>query len=214
MQSWLAQAVPALKKDVFVSRHSPPRTATLHANPQTRLQTRDPWSVPVQVTQIPVTGQHMVIEPTPEQSAAIAAAGGVRQVEKLRAAFTLTPSRGDQMRVEGRLTGRVGQTCVVTLDPLDTDIDEPIDMLFAPAEHVRSLAATMDDTDGDAAERPDPPEPIENGVIDLGRIATDALFLGLDPYPRKPDAVFQPPAAPLDPEDHPFAALKALKTDL
>ena len=32
----------------------------------------------------------------------------------------------------------------------------------------------------------DPPEPIENGIIDLGRVATDALYLAVDPYPRKP----------------------------
>ena len=40
-------------------------------------------------------------------------------------------------------------------------------------------------------ETPDPPEPIENGTIDLGRLATDALFLAIDPYPRKADAVFE-----------------------
>ena len=60
-------------------------------------------------------------------------------------------------------------------------------------------------------EIPDPPEPIVNGVIDLGRLATDALFLGIDPYPRRPDAVFEPPVVAADPEDHPFAALKALQ---
>ena len=53
--------------------------------------------------------------------------------------------------------------------------------------------------------------PIENGIIDLGRLATDALYLGVDPYPRKPDAVFEPLVEAADPEDHPFAALKALK---
>jgi hypothetical protein len=57
----------------------------------------------------------------------------------------------------------------------------------------------------------DPPEPIVNGMIDLGRVATDALFLGIDPYPRKPDAVFDQPEVAADAEDHPFAALKALK---
>ena len=62
-------------------------------------------------------------------------------------------------------------------------------------------------------EIPDPPEPIVNGIIDLGRLATDALFLGIDPYPRKPDAVFEPPVEADDPEDHPFAALKALQID-
>ncbi len=56
-----------------------------------------------------------------------------------------------------------------------------------------------------------PPEPIVNGVIDLGRLATDALFLGINPYPRRPDAVFEPIVETPDPEDHPFAALKALK---
>jgi hypothetical protein len=36
-------------------------------------------------------------------------------------------------------------------------------------------------------------------------------MLGLDPYPRKEGAVFEPVIAPVDPADHPFAALKALK---
>ena len=54
----------------------------------------------------------------------------------------------------------------------------------------------------------DPPEPIENGMIDLGRLATDVLYLAIDPYPRKPGAVFEPEVTAADPEDHPFAALK------
>ena len=45
-------------------------------------------------------------------------------------------------------------------------------------------------------------------------MATDALLLGVDPYPRKPGATFEPPAVPADPEDHPFAALKVLREDL
>jgi hypothetical protein len=39
------------------------------------------------------------------------------------------------------------------------------------------------------------------------------LFLGIDPYPRRRDAVFEPPVVAADPEDHPFAALKALQLD-
>ena len=61
------------------------------------------------------------------------------------------------------------------------------------------------------AQIPDPPEPIENGIIDLGRLATDALYLGVNPYSRKADVVFEPLVEVPDPEDHPFAALKALK---
>ena len=39
------------------------------------------------------------------------------------------------------------------------------------------------------------------------------LCLAIDPYPRKPGAVFEPQVVAVDPEDHPFAALKALQTD-
>jgi hypothetical protein len=56
----------------------------------------------------------------------------------------------------------------------------------------------------------DAPEPLVGGQIDLGAIATEFLILAIDPYPRKPDAVFQPPPGG-DDSAHPFAALAALK---
>jgi hypothetical protein len=101
----------------------------------------------------------------------------------------------------------------VTLDPIENEIDEAIDLIFAPPEQIPALADLVDETAESDAEIPDPPEPIVNGMIDLGRLATDALYLGVDPHPRKPEAVFDPPSIPDDPEDHPFAALKALKSD-
>jgi Large ribosomal RNA subunit accumulation protein YceD len=108
---------------------------------------------------------------------------------------------------------RIGQTCVVSLDPIENDIDEPIDLIFAPPEQIPELAALVDEAAESGTEIPDPPEPIQHGVIDLGRLATDALFLAVDPYPRKPDAVFEPLVVAEDPKDHPFAALKALQLD-
>jgi hypothetical protein len=47
-------------------------------------------------------------------------------------------------------------------------------------------------------------------VVDLGALATEFLILGLDPYPRKAGAVFQPPAR-AQPDESPFAALAKLK---
>ena len=113
--------------------------------------------------------------------------------------------------MSGQVRARIGQTCVVTLDPIESDIDEAIDLVFAPPEQVPQMAALVDEAEHGDGETPDPPEPIENGIIDLGRLATDALYLAIDPYPRKPDAVFEPLVEAVDPEDHPFAALKALK---
>ena len=173
----------------------------------------DPWSVPVAVAQVPDTGLHRDIEAGPATRAAMAELGGLREVLSASASLDVTPKGRGRFQVEGRVQARIGQTCVVTLDPILNDIDEAIDLIFAPAEQIPELSDLIDDAAESSEEIPDPPEPIENGFIDLGRLATDALFLGIDPYPRRPDAVFEPPVVAADPQDHPFAALKALQPD-
>ena len=173
----------------------------------------DPWSVPIVVEQIPDTGLHRDIEASAATREAMAELGGLREIFSASASLDVTPKSGGRVHVEGRIRARIGQTCVVTLDPIESEIDEPIDLIFAPPEQIPEMAALVDEAAESDVEIPDPPEPIVNGMIDLGRLATDALFLGVDPYPRKPDAVFEVPVVPPDPEDHPFAALKALQLD-
>jgi len=173
----------------------------------------DPWSVPVAVAQVPDTGLHRDIEAGPAARAAMAELAGLREILSASASLDVTPKGRGRFQVEGRVQARIGQTCVVTLDPILNDIDEAIDLIFAPAEQIPELSDLIDDAAESSEEIPDPPEPIENGFIDLGRLATDALFLGIYPYPRRPDAVFEPPVVAADPQDHPFAALKALQPD-
>jgi hypothetical protein len=173
----------------------------------------DSWSVPIAVEKIPDTGLHRDLEAGRATREAMAEVAGLREILSASASIDVTPNSGGRFHVAGRVRARIGPTCVVTLDPIETDIDEPIDLIFAPPEQIPDLADLVDDAAESEAEIPDPPEPIENGVIDLGRLATDALFLAIDPYPRKPDAVFEPLVTAADPEDHPFAALKALKVD-
>ena len=174
----------------------------------------DPWRVPVVVAQIPDTGLHRAFEASETVRAAMAEIAGLREIASASASFDLKLGSGGRVHVTGEVHGRVGQTCVVTLDPIENVIDEMIDLIFAPPEQIRSLAALVDEAaQSEDEEVPDPAEPIVDGVIDLGRLATDALFLAIDPYPRKPDAVFEPLAEVKDPADHPFAALKGLQTD-
>ena len=173
----------------------------------------DPWRVPVIVAQIPDTGLHRAFEASDATRASMAELAGLREITSARASFDLTLKSGGRVQVTGEVHARVGQTCVVTLDPIENDIDEVIDLLFAPPEQIRSLAALVDEAaQSEDDEVPDPPEPIVNGVIDLGRLATDALLLAIDPYPRRPDAVFEPLAEIKDPSTHPFAALKTLQS--
>jgi len=170
----------------------------------------DPWRVPVVVAQIPDTGLHRELEANQVTRDAVADVGGLRAVLSVQASFDVTPKSGGRFHVAGHVRARVGQTCVVTLEEMESEIDEPIDLIFAPPEQIPQMADLVDEAE-QSEDTPDPPEPIENGIIDLGRLATDALYLGVDPYPRKPDAVFEPLVEAADPEDHPFAALKALK---
>jgi hypothetical protein len=53
-------------------------------------------------------------------------------------------------------------------------------------------------------------ETLVDGTVDLGALATEFLILGIDPYPRKAGAVFEPPALP-EPGGGAFAALAALQ---
>ncbi|MGQ0686659.1 YceD family protein [Bradyrhizobium sp.] len=172
----------------------------------------DPWRSPVVVAQIPERGLHRELDADAAQRKAMADVAGLREVLSAHASLDITPKSGGRFHVAGKVRARIGQTCVVTLDPIETDIDETIDLMFAPPEQIPALSDLVDDAREGAGEI-DPPEPIEGGTIDLGRLATDALFLGIDPYPRKADAVFDHENAPPAPGDHPFAALKALKVE-
>ena len=156
---------------------------------------------------------HRDFEADPAVRKAMAEVAGLREIMSARASLDLTLKGAGRVHVAGHVRARIGQTCVVTLDPIVNEIDEPIDLMFAPPEQIPNLSDLVDETVESDAVIPDPPEPIVNGVIDLGRLATDALFLAVDPYPRRPDAVFEPPVETVNPEDHPFAALKALRLE-
>ncbi|MET4800460.1 DUF177 domain-containing protein [Bradyrhizobium sp. LB11.1] len=173
----------------------------------------DPWRSPVTVAQIPDTGLHREVEASAAEREAMADMAGLRDVLSAHATFEVVPKSGGRVQVTGHVRARIGQTCVVTLDPIESEIDEEIDLTFVPEAEARPLEDLVEEgrDNDESPEVADPPEAIVNGIIDLGRIATDALFLAIDPYPRKPGVVFEAEVTALDPEDHPFAALKALQ---
>jgi uncharacterized metal-binding protein YceD (DUF177 family) len=164
-----------------------------------------PWSVPVAVEDIPDTGLHVEIDAPPATRAELAALAVVRDLPQLSAVFDLT-RRGGKVHVTGQVNARVGQTCVVTLEPIENAVAEAVDVLFAPAPAEGVLTA------GDIEVKADkePPEPLVDGKVDLGALATEFLLLGIEPYPRKADAEFSPPKVD-DNGPRPFAALAALK---
>ena len=170
--------------------------------------TQNPWSVPVAVDNIPETGLHIEAEAPAEVRAQLVKLANLRDLPHLSAVFDLT-RRGGGVHVAGQVKARVGQTCVVTLEPLENDLDEPINVLFAPRLEV---AAKDDGADRRAGDE-EPPEPLIEGKVDLGTVATEFLLLGIDPYPRKAGAEFAA-VKTADDSARPFAALEALKKRL
>ena len=131
--------------------------------------------------------------------------GGPRGAAAARGGFDLTRHGADGLRVVGRVQATVVQNCVVTLEPIESRIDEAIDLVFLPEAAPAPDAVGAGTGRGRRAAGAAP-----NGMVDLGAVATEFLLLGIDPYPRKPGAVFEAPPAG-DPASHPFAALAALK---
>lgn len=171
-----------------------------------------PWRAPVRRDDVPESGLHIDLTADEATRAAIAALAGVPGVSSLAASFDVA-RQGKGLRVEGEVTAAVEQTCVVTLEPMTSEIREPIDLVFMPPDAAAPTHATRDEAEEEIdLEAADDPEPLVDGAADLGAAATEFLLLAIDPYPRKPDAVFDSPD-PGDAGGHPFAALAALKKE-
>jgi hypothetical protein len=160
--------------------------------------TRISWHAPVRLEEVPETGLHLDITADAAVRGRLAALAGVRELRRLAAAIDIT-REGSGLRARGRVSASVGQTCVVTLEPLETSVAENFDVVFAPPGGATGLADEAEDT-----------EILVNGAADIGAVAAEFLLLGIDPYPKAPGAVFAP-TADAGADDGPFAALAKLK---
>ena len=163
------------------------------------------WHVPVAVEDIPDAGEHFDLTADSKTRAAIAKVAGLRDLPRLEANFDVSREGSGGLRVAGRVAATVGQTCVVTLEPVANEVAEEIDLLFVPQPPVAESSGAAN-AEGSEYET----EPLIGGVVDLGALATEFLILGLDPYPRKLGAVFQSPQQTVA-EESPFSPLAALK---
>ena len=166
----------------------------------------------VRLDSMPVAGRDVQVLPDAEERAALATAVGVTSVDALEVKLHAVKFRGG-IRVTGRLTAAVTQPSVVTLEPLTQQIDEPVDRIFLPGgEKPYAGPANAEiflDLEGE-----DMPDHVEGNEADLTDLIVETLALAVDLYPRRPgesldDLGLKPDVA----EDHPFAALKALKKD-
>lgn len=144
---------------------------------------------------------------TPAECAALATRMRIVALGRLSATVTLERALSGLIRVSGRLEADVVQTCVVTLVDFPSHVEDSFTLDFGDA-----AAELGDEIEVDVDVDDDPPEPIEDGIIDLGELVAQYLALALDPYPRAPGATLDPELTGADASEmSPFAVLKKLK---
>jgi uncharacterized metal-binding protein YceD (DUF177 family) len=172
---------------------------------QDRVLTAQPWSVPLRVAEIG-RGLTRRLEADGAARARIARALELQALDRLEGEVVVSP-KAQGWEARGTIKADLAQTCGITLEPLPARIDTNFTVRFvdhgdaAAGAEAREVVVALDEED--------PPDVVEAGVVDLGAYVVEHLALELDPFPRKPGAVFEPPAA--EPEPSPFAVLAELK---
>lgn len=193
------------EKDVSRGRTLPPPPAGLPLMPR-----------PLDIADVRDDGRTFVdVVASDAERAAIAQAYDLPDVAALSARYNVV-RRGKTLIVTGDVKARITQVCVVTLESFVSELDEPVDMQYAPEAQVAEAWERIAKAEASGSNAPveDPPDVILDGRIDLGALTAEALSLALDPYPKKPGVEFETPDEPVaSPDESPFAMLARLKTD-
>jgi uncharacterized metal-binding protein YceD (DUF177 family) len=159
-------------------------------------------------------GEERAIEVNRAERDAIAALLDLRALDRLTFTFRLDRRGQGRLALEATLAAAVTQTCVVSLEPVESTLDVPVEVEFWPVPMIDDLASSPDEAASHGTL--DWPEPIEGGKIDLGPVIYETLATALDPYPNREGLSFEWSEASstgVEPEqaESPFAALKRLK---
>lgn len=168
---------------------------------------KDVWTVPVGLGEFLAAPKTLVLEADSAICRDIAARYNLVALGSLNANLTLT-RWFDGGLIEGRWKASLTQTCGVTLEDFETDLKGqfqvrvvPEGSKHAPDPNIVEIALDL--------EADDPPDVIMGQTLNLVHYLLEDLSLSIDPFPRKPGAVFVAPEPAV--ELSPFAVLRQLK---
>lgn len=167
---------------------------------------------PARVKTIPKKGLRMTITPDKNEKVHLCAFYDLQEIEDFEAKVFLERVTTTKFHLTGRVIAHVVQTCVFSLEPVETQIDEAIDLFLVPAQEFHQYAERID---GEGSLilglEVDAPDIYEQDVIALGSLVLEHFALGLDPYPRAQGAEFDKSALADNIISSPFGELAALK---
>lgn len=182
-----------------------------------RHEEKPPFSFPVKVGHISANAVAIHLEANAAERAGLAKMWNVLEVSSLEADLQVARWKKDGVKIKGEVRAKIVQACVVTLEPVESLIAEPVETILVPEGSRLARIAANDsgemvlDPDG-----PDIPDVFTGDTIDAGEVVSEQVALAIDPYPRKPDASFGDRIESTDKDDirpNPFAVLKDWKKD-
>lgn len=166
-----------------------------------------------------LSDEPMAVALTPDaaETKALARHLGVDALVDVALTGTAVREGKDGARVEAQVTARVRQSCVITLEPIETALDLPVTRHYrrgAEAAPEVAEGAAIEIQSGDDDDGPDP----LGDEIGLAELLIETLALAIEPYPRAEGAALgahiagPPGVEPLtDEAARPFAKLAALR---
>jgi uncharacterized metal-binding protein YceD (DUF177 family) len=174
------------------------------------MSTDSPWSVPLRFVDVARGPVRRELEADDATRRSLARLLGLSGIESLTADVTARPWL-DGVEIQGRFDARVSYICSATGEPFDGREDGDFTVRVLPAGSPNAPQEELGEEIDLDPEADDPPDVVEGDVIDLGGYVVEHLSLELDPFPRKPGAVFEPPKT--EESASPFAVLRQLRKD-
>lgn len=162
-----------------------------------------------------------------EEREALAKRYDVESVDALDVKAEVRRQSGFMIIVKGHYDAKLTQTCVVTLEPVQTQVSEDFEAFFTDRDDTVSFAKARhkhiqenQDPETSFLDENDDPEKVVNGKVDLGEAVAQYLSLDVPAYPHKEGVSFENVDENIQKSskqdaphrNNPFAALEALKS--
>lgn len=162
--------------------------------------TEQEWSHFFDVEDLESKPERLTIEASDEELEDMARRLQIPAIKSATADLVLKREQGGRViYVSGEFKALIVQTCVVSAEPVETELSEPVEGWFADKDKTVSFASAKRDREADKSnnlevelmEEREDPEAVLNGAIDLGELVTQHISLALPPYPHKEGTVFE-----------------------
>lgn len=150
------------------------------------------WSVPTRAEDITSAVKTVEVSPDEAEAEALARRLELLSLREFRAKLQLNRTSPHIIHVKGSLEAKVSQSCVLTLEPVDSEVKDEFEAWYSDESEAISFKKAQREAQSKKEllelpmlEEEEDPEPVINGQIDLGDLVSQYLSLAIPPYPTK-----------------------------